>query len=144
MIVISANINNYKKIDSLSIDGTAATLSGSVTTAANEDVFVYQSRGLKDNSLQNFCDRFSNAPTVRCLISDIPEADSPLNVGTTSFKVEDLNGISNNWEVQGAYFGTNGTTISSIVSDPSDPNFKTITLASGITRPLPDLSLIHI
>ena len=45
MIVISANINNYKKIDSLSIDGTAATLSGSVTTAANEDVFVYQSRG---------------------------------------------------------------------------------------------------
>tara|TARA_B100001989_G_scaffold135994_1_gene96308 strand:+ start:619 stop:3090 length:2472 start_codon:yes stop_codon:yes gene_type:complete len=138
MIVISANINNYKKIDSLSIDGTAATLSGNVTTVANEDVFVYQSRGLKDNSLQNFCDRFSNAPTVRCLISDIPEADSPLNVGTTSFKVEDLNGISNNWEAQGAYFGPNGTTISSIVDDPTDPNFKTITLASGITRPLPD------
>ena len=138
MIVISANINNYKKIDSLSIDGTSVTLSGNVTTAANEDVFVYQSRGLKDNSLQNFCDRFSNAPTVRCLISDIPEADSPLNVGTTSFKVEDLNGISNNWEAQGAYFGPNGTTISSIVDDPTDPNFKTITLASGITRPLPD------
>jgi len=138
MIVISANISNYKKIESLSVDGTAATLSGNVTTAANEDVFVYQSRGLKDNSLQNFCDRFSNAPTVRCLISDIPEADSPLNVGTTSFKVEDLNGISNNWEVQGAYFGPNGTTISSIVDDPNDSNFKTITLASGITRPLPD------
>ena len=138
MIVISANISNYKKINSLSVDGTAAILNASVTTAANEDVFVYQSRGLKDNSLQNFCDRFSNTPTVRCLISDIPEADSPLNVGTTSFKVEDLNGISNNWEVQGAYFGPNGTTISSIVDDPTDSNFKTITLASGITRPLPD------
>ena len=34
------------------------TLSDSVSTVANEEVFFYQSRGLKDNSLMAFCDRF--------------------------------------------------------------------------------------
>ena len=138
MIVIGTNISGYKKIDSIATDGSSVTLSGSVTTTANEDVFVYQSRGLKDNSLQTFCDRFSGSPTVRCLISDIPEADSPLNIGTTSFKVEDLNGIAVGWELQGAYFGQNGISISSIETDPTNSNFKLITLSSGITRPFPD------
>ena len=138
MIVISANISNYKKINNLSVDGTAAFLNASVTTAANEDVFVYQSRGLKDNSLQNFCDRFSNTPTVRCLISDIPEEESPKNVGVTTFFVEDINGVSADWEVQGAYFGTDGISIASVQNNPSLPDYKLITLSSGITRPFPD------
>jgi hypothetical protein len=114
------------------------TLSGNVTTDANEDVFVYQSRGLKDNSLQTFCDRFSASPTVRCLISDIPTSESPKNVGVTTFKVEDLNGIGVGWEVQGAYFGQDGISISAIETDPTNSDFKLITLSSGITRPFPD------
>ena len=138
MIVIGTNISGYKKIDSISTDGSSVTLSGSVTTAANEDVFVYQSRGLKDNSLQTFCDRFSGSPTVRCLISDIAESESPKNVGVTTFFVEDLNGIGVGWELQGAYFGQNGISISSIETDPTNSDFKLITLSSGITRPFPD------
>ena len=138
MIVIGTNISGYKKIDSISTDGSSVTLSGNVTTDANEDVFVYQSRGLKDNSLQTFCDRFSASPTVRCLISDIPTSESPKNVGVTTFKVEDLNGIGVGWEVQGAYFGQDGISISSIETDPANSDFKLITLSSGITRPFPD------
>ena len=138
MIVIGTNISGYKKIDSIATDGSSVTLNGSVTTAANEDVFVYQSRGLKDNSLQTFCDRFSGSPTVRCLISDIAESESPKNVGVTTFFVEDLNGIGVGWELQGAYFGQNGISISSIETDPTNSDFKLITLSSGITRPFPD------
>ena len=138
MIVIGTNISGYKKIDSISTDGSSVTLSGNVTTDANEDVFVYQSRGLKDNSLQTFCDRFSGSPTVRCLISDIAESESPKNVGVTTFFVEDLNGIGVGWELQGAYFGQNGISISSIETDPTNSDFKLITLSSGITRPFPD------
>ena len=138
MIVIGTNISGYKIIDSIATDGSSVTLSGSVTTAANEDVFVYQSRGLKDNSLQTFCDRFSGSPTVRCLISDIAESESPKNVGVTTFFVEDLNGIGVGWELQGAYFGQNGISISSIETDPTNSDFKLITLSSGITRPFPD------
>ena len=87
MIVISAGINGYKRIGNISIDGSSVFLKddsvtydtdASVSTVANEDVFVYQSRGIKDNSLQGFCDRFEpECSTVRCLISNIPEADSP-------------------------------------------------------------------
>jgi len=138
MIVIGTNISGYKKIDSIATDGSSVTLSGNVTTDANEDVFVYQSRGLKDNSLQTFCDRFSASPTVRCLISDIPTSESPKNVGVTTFKVEDLNGIGVGWEVQGAYFGQDGISISEIETDPTNSDFKLITLSSGITRPFPD------
>ena len=138
MIVIGTNISGYKKIDSIATDGSSVTLNGSVTTVANEDVFVYQSRGLKDNSLQTFCDRFSGSPTVRCLISDIAESESPKNVGVTTFFVEDLNGIGVGWELQGAYFGQNGISISSIETDPTNSDFKLITLSSGITRPFPD------
>ena len=138
MIVIGTNISGYKKIDSIATDGSSVTLSGNVTTDANEDVFVYQSRGLKDNSLQTFCDRFNASPTVRCLISDIPTSESPKNVGVTTFKVEDLNGVGVGWEVQGAYFGQDGISISSIETDPANSDFKLITLSSGITRPFPD------
>mgnify|MGYP001177030714 FL=1 len=147
MIVISAGINGYKRIGSISIDGSSVFLKddsvtydtdASVSTAANEDVFVYQSRGIKDNSLQGFCDRFANAPTVRCLISNIAEAESPKNVGVTTFFVEDINGVGIGWEVQGAYFGTDGISIANIETNPSSSDYKLITLSSGITRAFPD------
>ena len=147
MIVISAGINGYKRIGNISIDGSSVFLKddsvtydtdASVSTAANEDVFVYQSRGIKDNSLQGFCDRFANAPTVRCLISNIAEAESPKNVGVTTFFVEDINGVGIGWEVQGAYFGTDGISIANIETNPSSSDYKLITLSSGITRAFPD------
>ena len=114
-----------------------------MTTVANEEVFFYQSRGLKDNSLMAFCDRFEpeNSSDIRCAISSIPEADSPLPIvdgsgnPTITFGVEDLKGVDQNWELQGAYFGANGIQIDSVDNTVSPP---TITLKSGITRPLPN------
>ena len=83
-----------------------------------------------------FCDRFDSPTTsdIRCGISSIPDADSPLPVGTTTFGVEDLKLVDQNWELQGAYFGANGIQIDSVDNTVSPP---TITLKSGITRPLP-------
>ena len=135
MIGISTNISNYIKIDSMTSDDSL-TLSSSVSTVANEEVFFYQSRGLKDNSLMAFCDRFDpeTSSDIRCGISSIPDADSPLPAGTTTFGVEDLKGVDVDWELQGAYFGADGIQIAS-VDDSTTP--KTITLDSGITRPLP-------
>ncbi len=141
MIGISTNISNYVKVDSMTAD-TSLTLSSSVTTVANEEVFFYQSRGLKDNSLMAFCDRFDSPTTsdIRCGISSIPEADSPLPIvdgsgnPTITFGVEDLKGVDQNWELQGAYFGANGILIDSVNNNVTPP---TITLKSGITRPLP-------
>lgn len=142
MIGISTNISNYIKVDSMtSFD--SITLSSSVTTVANEEVFFYQSRGLKDNSLMAFCDRFEpeSSSDIRCAISSIPEADSPLPIvdgsgnPTITFGVEDLKGVDQNWELQGAYFGANGIQIDSVDNTVSPP---TITLKSGITRPLPN------
>ena len=137
MIAVGDRIPSYTRVTAIADTGESLTLSNPVTVRQGQDIFFYDSKGLRDNSLKGFCDRFSDAPTVRCLKSDIPEADSPLS-DVTSFKVEDLNGVAAGWEVQGVYFGENGITISSIVDNPTDPNFKTITLASNITRALPD------
>ena len=135
MIGISTNISNYIKIDGMTSDDSL-TLSSSVSTVANEEVFFYQSRGLKDNSLMAFCDRFDpeTSSDIRCGISSIPDADSPLPAGTTTFGVEDLKGVDVDWELQGAYFGVDGIQIQSVDNTVSPP---TITLDSGITRPLP-------
>ena len=56
------------------------------------------------------------------------------NVGVTTFFVEDINGVGIGWEVQGAYFGTDGISIANIETNPSSPDYKLITLSSGITR----------
>ena len=141
MIGISTNISGYKRVKSMtSFD--SITLSSSVSTVANEEVFFYQSRGLKDNSLMAFCDRFDpeTSSDIRCGISSIPEADSPLPIvdgsgnPTITFGVEDLKGVDQNWELQGAYFGADGIKIDSVDSTTIP---QTITLKSGITRPLP-------
>ena len=147
MIGISTNISGYIKVDSMtSFD--SITLSSSVSTVANEEVFFYQSRGLKDNSLIAFCDRFEPEDTsdVRCGISSIPDADSPLPIvdgsgnPTITIPVAELKGVGQNWELQGAYFGANGILIDSVDSTTTPP---TITLQSGITRPLPNGCLLY-
>ena len=99
------------------------------------DYYIYQSRGLKDNSIQQFCDRFNtttDGPDIRCLVSNV---SSTLPIGTTVITVDNTNNysaIQAGWELQGAYFGENGIAVSSVGGSGS------ITLASGITKPLPD------
>ena len=137
MIGISTNISGYKRVTSMtSFD--SITVSGiSVSTVPNEEVFFYQSRGLKDNSLMAFCDRFDPeiSSDIRCGISSFADPTSIFGVGTLTFGVENLKGVGANWELQGAYFGADGIKIDSVDNTVSPP---TITLKSGITRPLPN------
>ena len=135
MIGISTNISNYIKVNTMTADDSL-TLSSSVSTVANEEVFFYQSRGLKDNSLMAFCDRFEPeiSSDIRCGISSFADPTSLLGVGTLTIGVEDLKGVDQNWELQGSYFGADGILIDSVDSTTIP---QTITLKSGITRPLP-------
>ena len=93
-------------------------------------MFFYDSKGLRDNSLQNFCDRIDNTPTVRCLISNV---SSTLPVGTTVITVDDVKNVGVGWELQGSYFGQDGITVSAVNSGTNQ-----ITLNSGIVKSLPD------
>ncbi len=135
MVIIGSNTNTYTKI--LSVDEGSRTLniSRNVTTTATTDYYIYQSRGLKDNSIQQFCDRFNTTtegPDIRCLVSNV---SSTLPIGTTVITVDNTSNysvIQAGWELQGAYFGANGISISSVGGNGS------ITLSSGITKPLPD------
>ena len=129
MIAIGANIPAFTRVTAINSQ-TSLTLSASVSVSANQDVFFYDSKGLRDNSLQNFCDRIDNTPTVRCLISDV---SSTLPVGTTVITVDDVKNVGVGWELQGSYFGENGITVSAVNSGTNQ-----ITLNSGIERSLPD------
>ena len=128
MIAIGANIPSFTKVDSIADNGQSLVLSASVNMSANQDVFFYDSKGLRDNSLQNFCDRIDNTPTVQCLISDI---DSTLNQGVGIVTVTDAKNVAIGWELQGSYFGENGITITNVQGN-------IITLNTGIIRSLPN------
>ena len=129
MIVIGAGIPAFTRVTAINTQ-TSLTLSASVSVSANQDVFFYDSKGLRDNSLQNFCDRIDNTPTVRCLISNV---SSTLPVGTTVITVDDVKNVGVGWELQGSYFGQNGITVSAVNSGTNQ-----ITLNSGIVKSLPD------
>ena len=129
MIAIGANIPAFTRVTAINSQ-TSLTLSASVSVSANQDVFFYDSKGLRDNSLQNFCDRIDTSPTVRCLISNV---SSTLLAGTTVITVDDVKNVGVGWELQGSYFGQDGITVSAVNSGTNQ-----ITLNSGIERSLPD------
>ena len=138
MVIIGSNTNSYTKILSVEDGGPGARaldISRNVTGVATTDYYIYQSRGLKDNSIQQFCDRFNTTtegPDIRCLVSNV---SSTLPIGTTVITVDvgdNYSAIQAGWELQGAYFGENGIIVASVGGSGS------ITLASGITKPLPD------
>ena len=130
MVAIGEKLNSYSEITSLTTN--SMQISRNVTGTGSTDVYIYQSRGLKDNSIQNFCDRFrtaGNGPRVKCLVSEV-SSTQPAGIGTV--KVEDLNGVAQGWELQGAYFGENGIKVDSV-----DSSNNVITLDGVTTRPLP-------
>ena len=138
MVAISDKLNSYTKILIVEDGGPGARslfLSKTVASTGTMDIYIYQSRGLKDNSIQQFCDRFNTTtegPDIRCLVSNV---SSTLPIGTTVITVDNTNNysaIQAGWELQGAYFGANGIAVASVGGSGS------ITLASGITKPLPD------
>ena len=133
MVVIGSNTNSYTKI--LSVDEGSSTLDISRNILVGQegvaDYYIYQSRGLKDNSIQDFCDRFNSSPEIRCLVSSV--SGSPLPIGTKTFSVDNINGVQSGWELQGSYFGTAG-----IIIPTNGISGNTITLDTGIEKPLPD------
>ena len=148
MVAISDKLSPYTVINSVDQGSNTLNLSKTVASTGTMDVYIYQSRGLKDNSIQQFCDRFNttpDGPDVRCLVSNHATTDGdgnattyilPGNSGITTVKVDvtpSLQVVSTGWELQGAYFGENGIAVASV-----NTSNGVITLASNITKPLPD------
>ena len=138
MVAIGEKLNSYSVITSFN-STSSMQIDKTVKSTGNADVYIYQSRGLKDNSIQNFCDRFrttGGGKRIKCLVSNV---SSTQPAGITTVKVNDLNGVAAGWELQGAYFTTPTDTTASagIIVDSVNPTNNVITLKSGITRPLP-------
>ncbi len=128
MIAIGAGIPAYTRVTEITSQ-TSLKLSANVSVSANQDVFFYDFKGLRDNSLELFCDRIDNSPGIRCLVSNV---SSTLPVGTTIITVDDIKNVGVGWELQGSYFGENGIGVKSL------PGGNQIELDSGILKSLPD------
>ena len=107
-------------------DGGSITLASDVSASQNEAIYIYQSRGLKDNSLITFCDKLATSPSVQCLI-----ATSAVLTGNV-IPVQTFGAINTgnatNWNIQGFNFDS-GTTIASI-----NTGAGTITLNQNIGK----------
>ena len=145
MIAIGDGIPDYTVVDEV-VSQTELKLSANVTKElVGEDIFFYDSKGLRDNTLLKYCDRFESTPQVRCLTAKVKDADGnplpgglPVDPPTTSFEVEDINGVQDGWTLQGIYFGESGITIPTGGINVGTSS-TTITIPSpGIRAPLPD------
>ncbi len=100
MILIGATTQSYTGITTTSSPSTF-TIDPSQTLGAST-YYVYQSRGLVNESLNAFCNR----TITKCLVVAAPGA----GIGTNIIPVVDSTGVSNGWSVQGFYFAS-GTTV---------------------------------
>jgi hypothetical protein len=93
MILIGATTQSYTGITTTGSPSTF-TIAPSQTLGAST-YYVYQSRGLINESLNAFCNR----TITKCLTVS---ANTP--IGSTTIPVVDTTGVSNGWSVQGFYF----------------------------------------
>jgi hypothetical protein len=93
MILIGATTQSYTGITTTGSPSTF-TIAPSQTLGAST-YYVYQSRGLINESLNAFCNR----TITKCLTVS---ANTP--IGSTTIPVVDSTGVSNGWSVQGFYF----------------------------------------
>ena len=100
MILIGATTQAYTGITTTS-STTTFTIDPSQSLGAST-YYVYQSRGLVNESLNAFCNR----TITKCLVVAAPGA----GIGTNIIPVVDSTGVSNGWSVQGFYFAS-GTTV---------------------------------
>ena len=129
MVVIGSGINAVQITDVTGPtggDGGSLSLKDNVSASQNDAIYIYQSRGLKDNSLITFCDKLAPSPSVQCLI-----ATSAVSSGNV-IPVETLGAINTgnatNWNIQGFNFAS-GTTIQSVSSNQ-------VTLSQNIDKPI--------
>ena len=109
-------------------DGGSLTLASNINASQNDVVFIYQSRGLKDNSLITFCDKLSATPDVQCLIATNAVSSGKVIPVQTFGAIN--TGNATNWNVQGFNFSS-GTTIASINTGTNE-----ITLNNNIDKPI--------
>jgi len=98
MILIGATTQSYTGITTTSSPTTFA-ISPSQSLGAST-YYLYQSRGLINESLNAFCNR----TITKCLTVS---ANTP--IGATTIPVVDTTGVSNGWSVQGTYFASSTT-----------------------------------
>ena len=139
MIAIGDGIPDYTVVDEV-ISKTQLKLSANVTKElVGEDIFFYDSKGLRDNTLLEYCDRFDSTPQVRCLTAKVKVlVDGTLIPGVLPkdskvIEVQDINSVQEGWTLQGIYFGESGITIPT-----GGISGNIITLDTGIEAPLPD------
>ncbi len=144
MVVIGSGINAVQitEVTGPGGDGGSLTLKDNVSASQNDEVYIYQSRGLKDNSLITFCDKLTTTPTVQCLIAtsavlsgnEIP-VETTTNGSIISAGAINTNNIgTGNWNVQGFNFkkDNNGNSITTINSISTNK----ITLSHNIEKPI--------
>ena len=137
MVVIGDNINAIQ-ITGVSgpsgNQGGSLTLKDAVSANQNDAIYVYQSRGLKDNSLLDFCGKFDNTPSVQCLITTSPVTTSDTVIPVQSLGVITQGNVGNgNWNLQGFNFSS-GTTIQSVNPSTNPP---TITVQNTVNSDPP-------
>jgi hypothetical protein len=131
MVVIGPNNINAVQITGVtgpSGDGGSLTLADNVSASQNDVVYIYQSRGLKDNSLITFCDKLDPSPSVQCLIATSAVASGKVIPVQTFGAITE--GNATNWNIQGFNFAS-GTKINSIQTGAG-----TITLDTDIDKPI--------
>ena len=124
MVAIGERLNQYTTITTLS--SNSLTLSKAVISTGSADVYIYQARGLKDNTLKKFCGKFATNPTVQCLIATSPVSSGNVIPVQTFGDINITN--ASNWNIQGFNFAS-GTKISSIQTGAG-----TITLNQNISK----------
>jgi len=136
MVVIGPNNINAVQITNVTgptgSDGGSLTLKDNVSVSQNDAIYIYQSRGLKDNSLITFCDKLSSSPTVQCLIATSAVTSGNVIPVQTFGAIN--TGNATNWNIQGFNFDS-GTTIASINTGAgTTTSAGTITLNQNIGK----------
>jgi len=118
MILIASGASAYTGIITTG-SSSSLTISPSQTIGAGSTAYFYQSRGLINNGLAEYC-----LPSqTKCLF-----VSSNTNSGSTVIPVVDTSGITNGWTVLGFQFAAN-TTVSSFTAN-------SITISIATTRNL--------
>lgn len=120
MVMVGSGVQAYTGITTSS-SPTTISISPSQTISST-DVYFYQSRGLLNNGLAEYC-----LPGVtKCMVvpSDVP-------IGSTTITVNNSSGVGNGWSVQGLYFD-GGTIVNG-----APPNPTTIILNKPTIRTIP-------
>jgi len=107
------DVNNYTRITSIN-DSNTITLSNGMSNSANTPIYIYQSRGLVDNSLVTFCPQTGSA-TTRCHLLPVQfnGSDYIAAAGQNVIQLVSVSNLSTGLVVEG--FGIPvGTTIDSV------------------------------